>query len=425
MPRPIFRLAAAAAGLLLGAVLLQPGLAASAAAATTTAVETGPVFNDPNGTVEQQKVIRTRILELIHGAAPGSDIKATVYHFWDIEVARALVAAHTERQVDVQVMLDQSSADLASSTTYQTLLDALGGDRTQPSFAGLCPEHPDDATGATSKSCLGDPADGASISHNKFWLFSDTGGSQNVVVQTSSNLSSASWNKLHNDAFVLTDASVHASYAAYFTEMAAMDWQSWQYTTQPTSGPYKPYFFPRTSAGDTVVSILNNIDSCTYTGADGQDRPTRVQVGMFKITRQAVADKLADLAVQGCDVRVVYAESDAGTWDALHAPDGSLAVRCHNFDDDGDPATSREYIHSKFLLIEGAYYGKVDKIAWTGSHNYTGPALTENDEALLKVNDDTVHDVYAGQLTKLFQAANPGEADAVSQCRGVISTREA
>ncbi|GGX80742.1 hypothetical protein GCM10010358_38710 [Streptomyces minutiscleroticus] len=410
--RPV---ALAATTLLLAFAGLLGGTAPPAWAATN---RTGWVFNQPDGAVEEQQAIRLRILGLIADAAPGSDIKVTVYQFWDAEVARALVAAHTERQVDVQVMLDEGSvSSRPESTTYSILATALGTDRSRPSFAGMCP---------VGKSCLGDPALGDSINHNKFWLFSDTGGVKDVVVQTSSNFTTASWTKMYNDAYVAADPVLHASYSAYFAKLAGMDWDSWTYTTQPTSGPYKPYFFPRagtTASTDTVVGILDNITGCTYTDADGVRRTTEIRLGMFLFTRTAVATKLAALRSQGCGVSIVYSSAGATVWKTLHYS-GGPAVRCENHEDDTDPTNSRRLIHSKFLLIEGAYLSKPDKLVWTGSHNYSNPALRRNDEALLKIDDDAVHDAYAARFADIFGAARPGIADDTPECRGSVATRE-
>ncbi len=56
---------------------------------------------------------------------------------------------------------------------------------------------------------------------------------------------------------------------------------------------------------------------------------------------------------------------------------------------------------------------------WTGSHNYSGPALTKNDETLLKVDDPAVHDAYLRRFLRLRAAARPGLADDTPRCKGV------
>ncbi|MFF3332873.1 hypothetical protein ACFYWX_25490 [Streptomyces sp. NPDC002888] len=56
-------------------------------------------------------------------------------------------------------------------------------------------------------------------------------------------------------------------------------------------------------------------------------------------------------------------------------------------------------------------------------NNYTGPALWENDEALLKVDDSAAHDAYVANFTAKA-AASPGTADNVARCKGVITQPE-
>jgi phosphatidylserine/phosphatidylglycerophosphate/cardiolipin synthase-like enzyme len=51
-------------------------------------------------------------------------------------------------------------------------------------------------------------------------------------------------------------------------------------------------------------------------------------------------------------------------------------------------------VHSKYLLVNADYLGRRQRLVWTGSHNYTGPALRGNDEALLKIDDRAVYDAF-------------------------------
>ncbi|WP_327694864.1 phospholipase D-like domain-containing protein [Streptomyces sp. NBC_00459] len=410
------RLAAILASLSLAAGL-QLGLADDASAAVTA----GPVFNNPTGTVAEQRAIRTRLLDYIGQSQSGSSIKASVYHLWDEGLAQALADARG-RGVAVQVMLDESSvSDNDDDPSYPVLSSALGTDLTQDSFVGLCP---------VNKSCLGQPAQGASINHNKFWLFSRLDGASNVVVQSSANMTPSSYSRFWNDAYVLpNNTAIYTAYSNYFTELAGKDWANWQYSST-TSSPYKAYFFPRPandpSPGDTITAVLDNV-TCTYTES-GTTKHTKVRVGMFKLTRLAVAQKLVALQKAGCQVDIVYSETDSGsssgTWETLHAS-GGPALRCYNWDDDGNANTAARIIHSKYLLIEGKYDGTASqKVLWTGSHNYSGPALTKNDEALLKVDSNTDHDAYVTAFNAAKAAAVPGTSDNTNACKGVTTTPE-
>ncbi|MFE9094890.1 phospholipase D-like domain-containing protein [Streptomyces sp. NPDC007264] len=369
----------------------------------------------------EQQAIRTRLLDYINQSPSGSSIKASVYHFWDAELAQAIADAHA-RGVDIQLMMDESDvSDKPSDPTYSILTTALGTDLTKNSFVGLCP---------VNKSCLGQPSQGASINHNKFWLFSQLDGAYDVVVQTSANLTPSSYSRFWNDAYVLpNNVTIYTAYSNYFGKLVGQDWANWQYSST-TSSPYKAYFFPRPaddpSPGDTITAVLDNV-TCTYTEG-GTTKHTTVRVGMFKLTRLAVAQKLVALKTSGCTVDIVYSQTDSGsssgTWETLHAS-GGPTLRCYNWDDDNDPATASRIIHSKYLLIEGKYDGTTgQKVLWTGSHNYTGPALTKNDEALLKVDGDADHDAYVTDFNAVKAAAVPGTADDTNACKGITSTPE-
>lgn len=390
-------------------------------------VTSGPIFNNPLGTETEQQAIRNRLLQYIADSPNGASIKVAMYHFWDQELATALADAHTRRGVSVQLILDESTvSSRPTDPSYGTLRAALGTNTGGSSFVSLCP---------AGKSCLGRPEFGQSINHNKFWLFSQVNEAGNVVVQTSTNLSPSSYSKFWNDAYIVANNSgIYSAYTGYFNKMVGKDWGSWRYTSASWS-PYKAYFFPyypgTENSTDTIWNILDNV-TCKYTEADGTAGVTKIRVAMYKFTRQGVADKLVALKKAGCNVQLVYTETDSadssangspGTWEMLHSAAGLTPV-CYFHDTDQNPATEQRIVHSKYLLVDGKYDGTDNKVVWTGSHNYSGPALRENDEALLKIDDSTSHDAYVTHFDRLRTNAVPGTADNVPACKGVVSQPE-
>ncbi len=413
----------------LATILSATGIQTVSALGTAGAAEgdpplvEAPIFNDPLGTPEQQHAIRTRLIELTNAAVPGSTIKVAVYHVWESPVVDALLAAK-RRGVNVQMVLDESTrSDRPTNTAYSRLASELGTDRNKASFVTLCP---------AGKSCLGDPRYGKSIMHNKFWLFSQVEGARDVVVQTTSNSTPSAHTKFFNDALQLpNNPTMYDAYADYFADMIRKDWRNWDYRTV-SDGLYKAYFFPRSGTvneTDTMYSVLNNI-RCNYRDASGVARHTNVRASIFKITRKQIADKLVSLKKAGCTVGIVYAETDSaksqggtpGTWEALHKA-GGPTMRCFNDDRDplhpGTKLATPYIIHSKYLLIDGMYDGRQNKLSFTGSQNYTAPALRENDEAIVKVDDDSVHDAYRGHFDRVRTIAWPGKADSTDLCKGV------
>ncbi|MFI6872778.1 phospholipase D-like domain-containing protein [Streptomyces sp. NPDC050400] len=408
---------AVALATVLSAAGVQAGVSAGTASADEARVWTeGPIFNDPKGSVDAQYAIRTRLLELTNAALPGSYIKVAVYHVWETSVSDALVAAKN-RGVNVQIVLDSSSLkDRPTNPVYEQLKAALGTSRTAQSFVTLCP---------TDKSCLGDPKFGKSIMHNKFWLFSAVEGATNIVVQTTSNSTPSASTKFYNDALQLPNNRVlYGAYADYFDDMVVHDWANWDYRTV-SNGRYKAYFFPRagtTNSTDTLYSVLNNV-SCSYKdAATGTTKKTVVRAAIFQITRQAIADKLVSLKKAGCTVQIEYATADSGTWKSMHVT-GAPPVRCYN--DDRDPLNPAAklatpyIIHTKYVAIDGMYDGARNKITFTGSQNASGPALRENDEAYVKIDDDSVHDTYVQHFNKVWGVAYPGASDSTNLCKGV------
>ncbi len=75
------------------------------------------------------------------------------------------------------------------------------------------------------------------------------------------------------------------------------------------------------------------------------------------------------------------------------------------------------WTHSKYLMIEGKYYGVADrKYLFTGSHNWSTNSLRQSDETVLQLADDDA--VFAAYLANFravrdsatHQPANGGSA---------------
>ncbi|MCM2580129.1 phospholipase D-like domain-containing protein [Streptomyces meridianus] len=311
----------------------------------------------------------------------------------------------------VQVVLDRVSATSpVADGTYATLKASLGTDTGRSSFVTLCP---------TGRSCLGNPDKGSSVSHNKFVLVSsaDAGLTRNVVVQTSSNLTPSSYDVYWNSATTVTgNGTLYNAYVSYFQKLKAKSWSTWKYSRTP-AGAHTAYFFPRagsTNASDTIVGVLENVD-CTWSDSTGSHR-TALRLAMFTLTRQGVADKLASLRRAGCTVDIVYSNTDAGTWKALHFS-GGPQMRCYEHDHDGDSSTPLMVVHSKYMIIDGWCAGKRNKAVWTGSQNYSTSGLRANDETVLKVDDDATYLAYRNNFGAVRSAAVPGTADNVAKCK--------
>ncbi|WMX46678.1 phospholipase D-like domain-containing protein [Streptomyces roseicoloratus] len=367
----------------------------SPAGAAEAPVTTTATFNDPSGDATAQNRVRDHIVDLIGRAPAGSTITAGLYTITDDTVTDALGAAKT-RGVDVRVIVDHTSVTM-SGGEYDRLAARLGTDRTQGSWVFACPA----GRGCIGSRQLPGDADGA-INHNKFWLFSSTGGADDVVVQTSANMTGVQRTDLFNNAVTIVDSGLYGIYQAYFADLlhhgSSTSGLSHYYRTPASgTGPYKAYFFPRKEASgtsydndastDTVKLILDNV------GCAGGATQIRMAANLF--TRDEVASKLVSLKNAGCSVILAHDGAPGSMGAGVESViSGKLTqrVQCH---EDRGTGVAKAGLHSKYLLIEGTYDGVTGrKLVWTGSHNYTNPALRANDETLLKIDHATLYGQY-------------------------------
>ncbi|MEU1077644.1 MULTISPECIES: phospholipase D-like domain-containing protein [unclassified Streptomyces] len=392
-----------------------------AASADTVAVTDGAIFNDPSGTTADQDRIRDYVVSLVNDAPAGSTVRMSMYTFTDDVLRTALIAAK-DRGVAVKLVVDYKShnfkpdgTELTKGGEYENLAAALGTDRTKASWILSCPQ---------GRACIANrrlnSGDDGSINHNKFFLFSHTGGADNVVVQTSANMSGTQRTDLFNNAVTLVDAGLYANYQAYFDDQVAngsAGTSNNNYYSTPTSSTnpdYKTYFFPRKEtsgttystdpATDTVKLILDKV-VCSST----QHSEVRMAANLFY--RDQIASKLASMVDAGCKVYLAADGNPNGGGTGVPSMgktvesilSGQLTQRVECWETPPAGHTVNIGIHSKYLLVNGTYEGVAnEKIVWTGSHNYSWQALRSNDETILKINDDAVYDQFKANHDRLM-----------------------
>jgi phosphatidylserine/phosphatidylglycerophosphate/cardiolipin synthase-like enzyme len=322
------------------------------------------VFSHRSATNAADTAIEDRIIALIDAAVPGSRIRVAMYSFTRSTASAALVRAHA-RGVDVRIVLDGGADGIGSE---------VGALRTGLGAANV---HMCDAPGT---SCIG-----TGIMHNKFFLFSELAdGSRNVVIQASHNLTNAQLS-MHNNAVIIRgDDLLFAAYEHTWNDLWADIENPNYYRIDDGALATRAYFFPRGSGGDTSVSILDNV-TC-----DGTAR-VRVAMAFFTDARSAVADALARLARAGCDVRVVAGDASIPLGTTVASTLTSAGVQLTRY-----PTRSGWDLHSKYIVIDALYSGSTTHrhLVFTGSHNWTGPSLTDNDETQLRVEDEGVFTAF-------------------------------
>ncbi len=333
------------------------------------------VFTVPNAQGTPDLTIERALLTLIAHAAPGSTIRIAMYTFTRTSISNALLAAH-RRGVDVRLVLDRVAV---GEDPHRDLAAAL------PAGAvTVC--HPDDAEG----SCIG-----TNINHNKLALFSALqDGTRDIVAQSSANFTTAQ-TKMHNNLVVIRgDHALFTAYSDYWNDLQRQMRDPDYYHSEAGSTGARAYFFPR-SDGDTILGVLTSTD-CTA-GAH-----LRLAIPYWTSARLEIATRLGEMFRAGCEVEVV-----AGNDDGNPAPEVAAA-----FSAAGVPVTlyavgpAGQGVHSKYLLIEGRYFERDDQhLVWTGSHNFSGPSLTSNDEVLLKVDDRALYDAFVADWTRIREMA--------------------
>ncbi|ASR36330.1 hypothetical protein BAY61_16415 [Prauserella marina] len=348
-------------------------------------VTTGAVLNDPAGG-DPTAVVR-QVCNLVKQAPEGSRIR--IAHFVisgeaGMDFANELIGAH-RRGVDVQVVLDGWQAD---NPAVDALRAEIGTREDERSWLHVCTRtSPEGNTAA----CIGTKGQ-----HNKFYLFSKTGGKRDVVLQSSANFTDVNSRTYWNNAVTFTgNPALYRAYDSYFEDLAAERATDDYYRTATTlmrGGIVKFSFFPR-AEGDPVVENLAKVGCWT---------PTTVRIGMSEWDdyRIGIARRVVELAERGCSIKIVHGLMDDEVREVLSGHPG-IAMR-----ELGDANALPGRIHSKFVLIEGQYgLNPVARWVLTGSPNFNHTSLRCNDEALIQTNLGGVYAEFRRSFDGMFVAA--------------------
>ncbi len=360
--------------------------AAPCLSAPARPVTTGAAFNNPaagraTGVVEQ-------ICNLVNQAAAGSKIQIASFVISGtagLDFADTLLAAHS-RGVDVQIVIDGWQIDKPAAAK---LINELGIDESGPSWVHVCSHNSPE--GNTS-SCIGTKGQ-----HNKFYLFSETGGEKDVVVQASANFTDVNSKTYWNNALTITDNhKLYEGYASYFDDLVAEVQQPDYYRTVTAGmpgGKVTAHFFPSATV-DPILERLSEL-GCRNTGN------TEIRIGMseWDDTRSGIADRLVEMAQAGCTVRIVHGPMADSILQRLTTQPG-IELR------ELDASTLPGRIHSKYLIMENAT-GKNSgrNMVMTGSHNYNSTSLQRNDEAIVETSNRDVYLQYRENFEQMWMVA--------------------
>jgi hypothetical protein len=365
------------------AVLLLGGTGADASGYTP---EPGARFNLPRGTPAEQTRVVSQVDNTIASAPPGSTIRIAVYSFDRTETADQLIAAH-ERGVTVQMLVN----DNWTSDQTLRLQSAIGSDRAAQSFVYVC-----------HRSCRGRRGN----LHSKFFLFTRAGDASNVVMLGSGNLTNFGVSHQWNDLLTVTNRAMLNLYTQIFQEMAKDQAMPAPYVVQ-SAGVFENRFSPHpdtTSDNDPVMERLEGVGcngATNGTGLDGHAVMRIAAYGWAGTRGQYLADEVASLRRAGCDVKALVAQAGASIVGTLRR--AGVEVRRLQFDEDADGSPDM-YMHMKFMTLSGRYEGVSSWNVWTGSENWSGIALN-NDDVVVRIPRKTTYTTYNAQFDKLWKKA--------------------
>ncbi len=390
--RPVVLVSLAALATLYGAPTAQAALTEPARSAcrnaTEVPVETGAAFNDP--VAGAPTAVVERICSLIKQAPAGSSIEIAEFVVSGDAgadyVAVLLDAYH--RGVRIRMVMDGYQI---ANPAAEELIRTLGTDKSAPSWVHVC-SHMSPEGNTTS-------CQGTKGMHNKFSLYSETGGQHDVVVQASNNITDVNSTSYWNNLVVLPgNRKLFEGYGKYFDDLAA-EVQNPDYDTTVTTGmrggQVTAQFYP-VADRDPIAQRLSQV-GCKTEGR------TRVEIGQseWDATRLAIVDELAALVAAGCQVRVVHGLADDAVTAALDAAGVQRRVL--------DGSTPAGRIHSKYIVVTDPT-GRGSGQGWvmTGSHNFNATSLLRNDEAMVELSEHGILKAYGANFARLWEVGAVG-----------------
>ncbi|MGA9749348.1 MAG: phospholipase D-like domain-containing protein [Nocardioides sp.] len=342
-------------------ILLATTLISAAAAAPASAYrpEDGAIFNNPWGASPAKNRLLTKLASTINAARPGSTVRIAAYSNDRKDITDALIAAH-KRGVHVQVLLN------GNWTSRQTtrMQRVLGTKVSKRSFLRIC-----------HRSCRGTTGN----LHSKFFLFTDIGTAQNVVMFGSVNLTGFGAKTQWNDLFTTTDRRyLHNVLRGVFKEMKRDKPVKRPYRNRPV-GDFDLTVYPRfknTRDNDPVMSRLKRVRCKNAPGSTGIGGRTMVRINMYGWNGKRgvyLAKKVADLSRHGCDIKVL--ESDAGGRVVQILARNGVLIKSPDADRNNNGSTDM-FTHAKYMIV-GGRYGKKSSgwHVWTGSQNWSDRSL--------------------------------------------------
>lgn len=338
---------------------------------------------------DTRRAINRKIFNTINHTQRGATIRLASWNFDSFAYVDALTAAH-RRGVSVQLLMARTMAAAQGGRgPFATLRRNLqgSGNTDRPlgmrSWARTC-DH----------SCRGK----GGAMHAKYYIFSKSGRSKKIVMNTSANLTAAAGRGVQwNDMFTAVGRDkTYNQYMKVFRE-AVRD--------QPA--PFRDYqdgriygfWAPLYRHQHPALTMLNQVRCKGAKGAGIKGR-TAIRVAQDVFNNKVgleIALKLRQLHRAGCNVRVVYSQLVGASKSIIKQLPNNHLVQ----DTDGDGAYDR-YLHAKVLSISGVYgKDRGKRIVLNGSANWSGTAVQSDEQGMI-IEGEVVERAYGAWINQMF-----------------------
>jgi len=364
----------------------------------------GVRFNEPRDPKQSHKINRY-IRNAIANSPKGSQIRLVTWNYSNALYVNDVIAAH-KRGVSVRIIMANGLAQSqGSGSYYPRTRDALakGNKKRSPemtSWFRTC-----------KNSCRGREG----IQHGKFFMFSHTGGRNNVVMSTSANLTDAAAYVQWNDLLTVVDRQVTwDNFTKVFKQMSRdKPIKKAFYTFQ--DGKYEGWFFPNMGRlrNYNVMRLLDKVRCKGAVGDAGKNGTTVIRVSQAVFNGKigtAVSGKLKGLKKRGCNIKLVYGVLNNNARKNLDDIPRKTILE----DTNGDGYVDR-YIHMKALTISGNFDGKRSShIVYQGSANWSGMSTLSDEQGFI-IRNQSLEEDYSGFINYLFKNPPPQGQDLIKE----------
>ena len=238
------------------------------------------------------------------------------------------------------------------------------------------------------------------IMHNKFVVIDADANNPNLsyVWTGSTNWTTSQINGTDkNNVIIIQDQSLAQAYKTEFEEM----WGDTGSVPNPNTAKFGPY---KTDNTPHLFNIGGKTVECYFSPSDNVNTHllntigttnTDMEFATMVITRTDIADSI--VAKVNASIFHTYGLVDdsvqTSTWSILKSGMLPHTMVSHT--------GQTGIMHNKYLIVDQSDVNS-DPLVWTGSHNWSTAANTQNDENTVVVHDDTIANIYYQNFVHLF-----------------------